>query len=511
MPTPSNKIQTLRQQIDNLEENLRLIAERKSEYVEPSSIPLQLKRDARETYRQLEELRTQLANLESAREATPSATVGEHLDIPSKSTQQAQFRLLYPVMLIISLVVLLVLVTPSDLIPWRAEDPNLPVPNPPSDTITNTFVINEWQNRSPGASPHEALFTESTRQMLYRKLSASPDLQGISWEVQQMTPAARRVPTYWLEGSYEYRDKVRLSVQIFGENGVFVAEATAVATDEEQSEIEQGDAAPCLLDLQNRLALDIFEKLDQDPPVDADLRVDEIPTSSCEALRLNNQAVDFILAGNLVVAQSLLDNALDLDPTYADAHNNIAHVYELQGKTAEADAEYIRAINLDPRNPLYLYNLGRLREIDGNYEDAVPIYRGAIELDPLYTIAYNNLAFTYLQMDRPDLALETLQPALGLDATPGVAAYLYKNLGRSYLLLDQPQEAIPALEAANQYHVAAYDQPFPEALFYLAQSFSETNETDSACTTLSEYGAVAEEDEPQRQIDAHALGAALGC
>lgn len=368
-----------------------------------------------------------------------------------------------------------------------------------------TFAIGPWQNLSPGASPHETLFTEGTRQTLYSKLSASPDLQGVSWAVQQMTPPAQNRPTYWLEGRYEHGDGVRLTAQIFDDHGVFVGEATA------QERIDSQGAEICILELQNRLAHEILAVLKMKPAPESESAIDALPTTSCQALRLNNEAADLIVAGNAPVAQSLLQQALALDDAYADARNNLARAHELQGQVVLAVREYNRAIELDPRNPIYRYNLALLRERSGQYDDAVALYTAAIELDPLYTVAYNNLGFTYLQMGQPDAALETLRSALTLEAEPGVVAYLHKNLARTQLALGQPAEAIPALQEAMALHADAYDAPFAEALFYLAQAYSETGETGSACATLSEYETVAENDDPQRRAEAETLRAALMC
>jgi len=66
--------EALHKQIENLERNLQLIQERKTEFVLPSEIPLQLIRDERETQQRLAELHRQLMELERSSGHSASVT-----------------------------------------------------------------------------------------------------------------------------------------------------------------------------------------------------------------------------------------------------------------------------------------------------------------------------------------------------------------------------------------------------------------------------------------------------
>jgi Tfp pilus assembly protein PilF len=52
--------------------------------------------------------------------------------------------------------------------------------------------------------------------------------------------------------------------------------------------------------------------------------------------------------------------ALEIDPRYAPAHNNLGVVYERQGKRNEAIAEYRAALAADPELKDAKRNLDRL-------------------------------------------------------------------------------------------------------------------------------------------------------
>jgi len=57
------------------------------------------------------------------------------------------------------------------------------------------------------------------------------------------------------------------------------------------------------------------------------------------------------------------EKAVEIDPTYAAAWNNLGIAYEQQGKFEEANKSYNKAIQLDPNNQLIRQNYDLFREI----------------------------------------------------------------------------------------------------------------------------------------------------
>jgi Flp pilus assembly protein TadD len=58
------------------------------------------------------------------------------------------------------------------------------------------------------------------------------------------------------------------------------------------------------------------------------------------------------------------EKAVEIDPTYAAAWNNLAIAYEHEGKFDEARNAYERAIKLDPKNALIRQNYDLFKEIN---------------------------------------------------------------------------------------------------------------------------------------------------
>ena len=58
------------------------------------------------------------------------------------------------------------------------------------------------------------------------------------------------------------------------------------------------------------------------------------------------------------------EKAVQLDPTYAAAWNNLAIAYEHEGKFDEARKAYEKAVELDPKNLLIRQNYDLFKEIN---------------------------------------------------------------------------------------------------------------------------------------------------
>jgi Tfp pilus assembly protein PilF len=58
------------------------------------------------------------------------------------------------------------------------------------------------------------------------------------------------------------------------------------------------------------------------------------------------------------------ERAVQIDPTYAAAYNNLAIAYEHEGELDKAKAAYEKALELDPNNALIKQNYELFREIN---------------------------------------------------------------------------------------------------------------------------------------------------
>ncbi len=110
-----------------------------------------------------------------------------------------------------------------------------------------------------------------------------------------------------------------LTAEIHGPGGEFLRSVSA----EGPANLTDLASDICILDLQNQLALGILDALSVEVNDEIRHSLRNVPTDSCEALLLNNDAVQLALDDDLYRAELLLRDALSLDPAYSDAHSNL--------------------------------------------------------------------------------------------------------------------------------------------------------------------------------------------
>lgn len=81
-------------------------------------------------------------------------------------------------------------------------------------------------------------------------------------------------------------------------------------------------------------------------------------------------------------ARSNYERALQLDPNYADALNNLGATYFAERRYKAAIHYYQRALALSPNSAVYLVNLGTAYFAQGKKDSGADAYRRAFALDP---------------------------------------------------------------------------------------------------------------------------------
>jgi TolB-like protein/Tfp pilus assembly protein PilF len=184
-------------------------------------------------------------------------------------------------------------------------------------------------------------------------------------------------------------------------------------------------------------------------------------------------------------ARALLEQAVALDPGYADAHAKLAGAWldltqystlTLKDALPKARAEANQALALDPRNVTALIVLGyedgtehkiaqarakfeRALALDPsnisahmNYGNALPTrqalaqYLEAVQLDPGNATAQINLAIAYLDLGEYAQALPPLQASMKLAPHSADSAFV---LALTYSLLHRPEDAVKAFDLAQ--------------------------------------------------------------
>ncbi len=123
------------------------------------------------------------------------------------------------------------------------------------------------------------------------------------------------------------------------------------------------------------------------------------------------------------------NEAIRLDPKFAQAYSSRGLAYDHKGDLGHADPDYNEAIRLDPKFAQAYFNRGNAYYQKGDDDRAIADYSEAIRLDPKYAYAYNNRGTAYDRQGDDDLAIADYSEAIRLDPK---FAQAYSSRGLAY-------------------------------------------------------------------------------
>jgi adenylate cyclase len=87
--------------------------------------------------------------------------------------------------------------------------------------------------------------------------------------------------------------------------------------------------------------------------------------------------------------------AIELNPSYASAHQWYSLCLQNMGSKREATEEIEKAHELDPLSPVITENMGVIKILDGRFDEAIAIFDRLIEIEPAYLDNYLGRSFCY--------------------------------------------------------------------------------------------------------------------
>ncbi len=144
----------------------------------------------------------------------------------------------------------------------------------------------------------------------------------------------------------------------------------------------------------------------------------------------------------LKLAEDYFKKAVNLDPEFAIAHNNLGLAYKALDQNKEALSSFQTAIDLDPKYKKPYLNIGSTYLAQKKYDKVLEFYQKALEIDPDYALAYYAIGNFYFSQKKYPEAIASIQKSQKLDPK-----YLntYKLLADIFVNQGQPQRAIDEL------------------------------------------------------------------
>jgi tetratricopeptide (TPR) repeat protein len=138
-----------------------------------------------------------------------------------------------------------------------------------------------------------------------------------------------------------------------------------------------------------------------------------------------------------------VQEALRLYPEFAEAHEVLGLAYIEQGRLEAAVAHLQRALTLHPDLATARNHLGRLYRAQGRLDEALQTFRDLVTRHPNIAEAHHNLAVAYAHKGLQDLAIEQFTEAVRLRPNLHAARL---DLATLLLEMQRPQDAIDALQ-----------------------------------------------------------------
>ncbi len=172
-----------------------------------------------------------------------------------------------------------------------------------------------------------------------------------------------------------------------------------------------------------------------------------------EALRLDPQYADagyslgsaFLRKGQIDVAVSQFQEVIRLDPNNADAYNSLGSACLKQGRIDEAISQFQEAVRLQPDDADAHYNLGNALRRKGRIDEAITQYQEVTRLKPDDAEAHNNLGTAFGMQGQIDKAIDQFQETIRLQPDYAFAHY---NLGNALRMIGQTNAAISQFQEA---------------------------------------------------------------
>jgi adenylate cyclase len=170
-------------------------------------------------------------------------------------------------------------------------------------------------------------------------------------------------------------------------------------------------------------------------------------------------------------AGSELDEALQLNPSYATAHMWRATHHTAMGRFNDALTEVGRAVELDPLSMIILSDAARDLYLARRYDESIAKYQKSMEVDPNFAIAHKGLAEVYVQTGMYDSAITEIEKAIALSSrSPFILddlAYIYGRAGKR-------EQATKVLQDLNRLATDEYWPAYGRILIHAALGDKET-------------------------------------
>ncbi len=178
-----------------------------------------------------------------------------------------------------------------------------------------------------------------------------------------------------------------------------------------------------------------------------------------------------------LLKREAVNKALAIDPEYALAHARLSRFANVHDNDLPAAARHLqRALQLEPGNTDIILSAASLMDSLGRLDEAIALTEFAVARDPVNPVGHFRLARSYIFVGRWDDAIESFSTISSLSPSAGFAQY---NIGTALLFKGEPQAALEAMQRENSVWRLI-------GLPLVYHALGQTDESDAALAELIE-------------------------
>jgi tetratricopeptide (TPR) repeat protein len=172
------------------------------------------------------------------------------------------------------------------------------------------------------------------------------------------------------------------------------------------------------------------------------------PTDNDQAREYYNQANHLNEQEDYAAAEGNYLKAIELDPGYCDAMDNLGQLLRKQGRAQEAVLWYEKSLAVLPNNHVALQNLAVAYKVLNQLDDSMAAYEQLIQIAPDDPEGYYGLGTIYYDTGQMEKAIDNLSKAesMYLEAGSPYVADARFSLGSAYFAVQDCKQAKQFME-----------------------------------------------------------------
>jgi tetratricopeptide (TPR) repeat protein len=145
----------------------------------------------------------------------------------------------------------------------------------------------------------------------------------------------------------------------------------------------------------------------------------------------------YSIRGEKDKAIDALHQAIQIQPGYVKAYDDLYVILMQMGRIKEALEEYRKAADINKDNPDIHYNFGKALAMHFDYNEAIVQFKRVIQLRPLDAGAYNNIGVILMLLDNKDAAIGYFKEAIRINPDYAYAHYQLSIILKQKSMVDE--------------------------------------------------------------------------